>query len=396
MSSVVLPTGRWGLRAARLFDGVEFIDRATLLVEGDAVVAVGEQLPESVDVLDLGDATLLPGLVDCHQHLVFNGRGTLEEQVTGIDDAALTERARSNARLAVTGGVTTVRDLGDRGFVTLGLRDDPDLAGIAAAGPPITPPGGHCWYLGGEYEGTDQLAAAVADRIERGCDVVKIMVTGGAMTPSFPLWKSQFSEADVRLVVDAAHAAGLPVAAHCHGVDGIAMAVDVGVDSIEHCTFFTESNESIPPPELLDRLAESGVALSATWGVTEEPPSPSNWRRARPVIEEALGRVHAGGGIVVVGTDAGIYRQKPHDVLPYALPTLLGAGMSTVEALRAITSSAADVCRRPERGRLRPGLPADIVAVSGDPSTEPAALTRIAGVWRNGNTIVEPAGQAEE
>ncbi len=85
---------------------------------------------------------------------------------------------------------------------------------------------------------------------------------------------------------------------------------------------------------------------------------------------------------MVVGTDAGIYRQKPHDVLPFALPTLLGAGMSTVEALRAITSSAADVCRRPDRGRLRAGLPADIVAVSGDPSIDPSALTRIAGVWR--------------
>lgn len=390
MSNVAPPTGRWGMRAARLFDGYDFVERATVLVEGNAVVAVGAQLPESIEVLDLGDATLLPGLVDCHQHLVSNGRGSLEDQVTGVDDAALTERARSNARLAVTGGVTTVRDLGDRGFVTLGLRDDPTLAGIAAAGPPITPPGGHCWYLGGECAGPEQLAAAVADRVERGCDVVKIMVTGGAMTPSFPLWECQFSEADVRLVVDAAHAAGLPVAAHCHGVDGIAMAVDVGVDSIEHCTFFTASNESIPPPELLDRLAASGVALSATWGVTEQPPSPPNWQRARPIIEEALGRVHAGGGTVVVGTDAGIYRQKPHDVLPFALPTLLGAGMSMVEALRAITSSAADVCRRPERGRLRAGLPADIVAVSGDPSVDPAALTRIAGVWRNGSTIVAP------
>ena len=395
MSSVTPPAGRWGLRAARLFDGFGFVDRATVLVDGDAVVAVGEQLPETLDVLDLGDATLLPGLVDCHQHLVFNGRGTLEDQVTGIDDAALIERARGNARLAVMGGVTTVRDLGDRGFVTLGLRDDPTLTGIAAAGPPITPPGGHCWYLGGECEGADELTAAVADRVERGCDVVKIMITGGAMTPSFPLWECQFSEADVRLVVDAAHAAGLPVAAHCHGVDGIAMAVDVGVDSIEHCTFFTESNESIPPPGLLDRLAASGVALSATWGVTEEPPSPPNWRRARPVIEEALGRVHAGGGTVVVGTDAGIYRQKPHDVLPYSLPTLLGAGMSTDEALQAITSSAADVCRRPDRGRLSAGLPADIVAVDGDPGVDPAALTRITGVWRNGTTIVDPASTTE-
>ena len=395
MSAITSSTGRWGLRAARLFDGFDFVERPEVLVDVGKVVAVGESLPDSLEVRDLGDVTLLPGLVDCHQHLVFNGRGTLEQQVSDVDDATLTDRARANARLALEGGVTTVRDLGDRGFVTLGLRADPDLATIAAAGPPITPPGGHCWYLGGECEGSDNLAAAVADRVERGCDVVKIMVTGGAMTPSFPLWMSQFSEADVRLVVDAAHAAGLPVAAHCHGVDGIAMAVDVGVDSIEHCTFFTESNESIPPPELLDQLAASGVALSATWGVTETPLTPANWQRARPVIEDALGRVHAGGGVVVVGTDAGIYRQKPHDVLPHALPTLLSAGMTTVEALRAITSSAADVCRRPERGRLQAGLPADIVAVAGDPAADPAALTRIAAVWRDGRSIVGSVSDTE-
>ncbi|MDG1187768.1 MAG: amidohydrolase family protein [Ilumatobacter sp.] len=390
MVAIASSTGRWGLRAARLFDGFDFVDRPEILVDGGNVVAVNEALPDSIEVHDFGDVTLLPGLVDCHQHLVFNGRGTLEQQVSDVDDTALTARARANARLALEGGVTTVRDLGDRGFVTLGLRADPDLATIAAAGPPITPPGGHCWYLGGECEGSNNLAAAVADRVERGCDVVKIMVTGGAMTPSFPLWMSQFAEADVRLVVEAAHAAGLPVAAHCHGVDGIAMAVDVGVDSIEHCTFFTESNESIPPPELLDRLAASGIALSATWGVTETPPTPANWQRARPVIEGALGRVHAAGGVVVVGTDAGIYQQKPHDVLPHALPTLLSAGMTAVEALRAITSSAADVCRRSERGRLQAGLPADIVAVAGDPVADPAALTRIAAVWRNGRSIVGP------
>ncbi len=394
MSTTTAAPGRWGLRAARLFDGFDFVGRPEVLVDGDTVVAVGEALPDSVEVRDLGDTTLLPGMVDCHQHLVFNGRGTLEQQVA-IDDTTMTERSRANARLALEGGVTTVRDLGDRAFVTLGLRNDADLATIAAAGPPITPPGGHCWYLGGECEGVDQLAAAVSDRIERGCDVVKIMVTGGAMTPSYPLWQSQFSAAEVRLVVDEAHAAGLPVAAHCHGFDGISMAVDVGVDSIEHCTFFTESNESIPPPDLLDRLAASGVALSATWGVTEEPTRPANWERAGPVIQDALGRVHAGGGVVVVGTDAGIYRQKPHDVLPYALPNLLAAGMSTVEALRAITSSAADVCRRPERGRMRAGLPADIVAVSGDPSNDPAALTRVSAVWKSGRSIVDSIVSAE-
>jgi len=229
--------------------------------------------------------------------------------------------------------------------------------------------------------------AAVAERVEQGSDVVKIMVTGGAMTPSFPLWMSQFSESEVRLVVDEAHRNGLPVAAHCHGVDGISAAVKVGVDSIEHCTFFTEDMESAPSDELLDRLATSDTALSATWGNNRERTMPPPWDAAVPVINAALGRVHASGGTVVVGTDAGIHGLKPHDVLPFALPTLLGAGMTTVQALRAITSSAADVCRLPERGRLAAGLPADIIAVDGDPAVEPEALVRVSSVWKDGRSV---------
>lgn len=377
----------WGIRSARLFDGERFVERPTLLVDGATVVAVGVPLPGSAVVVDLGEATVLPGFVDCHQHLVFDGVGTLEAQVTGVDDAALEARVRASARRAVLGGVTTLRDLGDRNFVTLTLDDDETLPNVVGAGPPITPPGGHCWYLGGECEGESNLRRAVAERVERGCSVVKIMVTGGAMTPSYPLWQNQFDRADVQLVVDEAHRHGLPVAAHCHGNDGIEMAADVGVDSIEHCSFFDASLECAPPPELLERLATSGVALSATWGLTAEPVRPAHWERAVPLIRNALGEVHRAGGVVVVGTDAGIYPQKPHDVLPHALPTMLDAGMSTVEALRAITSRAADVCCRPERGRLTAGSAADIVAVAGDPTSDPGALTSIAAVWRDGVRI---------
>lgn len=378
----------WAMRAARLFDGYGFVDHPFVVVDHDGNVAsVGETPPTGIDVQDLGDATLLPGLVDCHQHLVFNMQGTLEEQVRRATDAELTDRAMANARRALVGGVTTLRDLGDRNYVTLGLRDHPELPTIMASGPPITPPGGHCWYLGGEVEGRDGLRAGVRERVERGCDVVKIMVTGGAMTPTFPLWKSQFSIDDVRLVVDEAHHHGLPVAAHCHGVDGISAAVDVGVDSIEHCTFFTEAMESAPTAELLDRLAASATALSATWGNNRDRRMPAPWDAAVAVIDEALGRVHAGGGTVVVGTDAGIHDFKPHDVLPYAFPTLIRVGMTTVQALRAITSTAADVCRRPERGRLAPGLPADMIAIDGDPAADPAALARVSRVWKHGRPI---------
>ncbi|MGI9645133.1 MAG: amidohydrolase family protein, partial [Ilumatobacteraceae bacterium] len=324
----------WGIRAARLFDGERFVDRPTVLVDDGEVVAVGEPVPESAPVVELGEDTLLPGFVDCHQHLVFDGHGTLEGQVSGIADDVLVERARTAARRALSGGVTTLRDLGDRGFLTLGLRGDRHLPTVAAAGPPITPPGGHCWYLGGETEGEPALRQAVAERIERGCDVVKIMVTGGAMTPSFPLWQNQFTRPEVQLVVDEAHRSGRPVAAHCHGIDGISLAIDVGVDSIEHCSFFTDALECAPPPELLERLAASDVAVSATWGLTAEPARPPHWDVAFPLIRAASGEVHRAGGHVVVGTDAGIYPQKPHDVLPHSLPTMLEAGMSTVDALR--------------------------------------------------------------
>src|SRR5687768_996999 len=124
------------------------LDRPTVLLEGDRIVDVGVEPPDGVEVVDLGDVTLLPGLIDTHQHLCFTGVGTLEEMVTDITDDALLDRARANAERALQAGVTTIRDLGDRAYLTLGLRDSPDLPTILCAGPPITRVGGHCWYLG--------------------------------------------------------------------------------------------------------------------------------------------------------------------------------------------------------------------------------------------------------
>lgn len=150
-------------------------------------------MPSDVVVEDLGDATLMPGLIDCHQHLCFDGRGSLEEQVVGVSDAELLTRARANAVRALRAGITTIRDLGDRGYVTLALRSDPELPTILASGPPLTAPGGHCWFLGGECADRDSILAAVQERKDRGCDVVKIMVTGGALTPTkVCLWFSLY------------------------------------------------------------------------------------------------------------------------------------------------------------------------------------------------------------
>lgn len=374
------------LRAARLFDGEGFVEPPVVQIAGGSIVAVGAAVPGDIAAEELGDVTLMPGIVDCHQHLVFDGDGTLEEQVADQTDEQLAERAWQLARTALIGGVTTVRDLGDRSFVTLALRGDPDLPTLLCAGPPITPVGGHCSYLGGEVADHADLVSAVQERVDRGCDVVKIMATGGFLTPAIPAWKSQFGAEDIAHVTELAHASGLPVAAHCHGEEGIRHAVDAGVDTIEHCTFINETFTPDPDPRLLDDLASSGIALSATFGrCADAPPRTGHYGKITvPLVRDAMRRVVELGGVIVVGSDAGIGPDKPHDVAPRAIHDLMGVGLGPTEALTSMTLNGADALGLPRKGRLRPGADADIISVDGDPRDDPEAVTRVDRVWRSG------------
>jgi imidazolonepropionase-like amidohydrolase len=332
---------------------------------------------------------LLPGLVDAHQHLVFDGDGALEEHVAGRTDDELQDRARANAQRALRAGITTIRDLGDRNFVTLDLRDDIELPTILAAGPPLTADGGHCWFLGGCCRDADALVAAVHERKRRGCDVVKLMVTGGALTPTFPMWQSQFTAQEVAAVITTAHALGLPVAAHCHGVDGVAQALASGADTIEHCTFFTANGCSEPDDALLVRIAASGTPVSATCGRLTAYPQPPIVAANRPAVESAMRRLHALGGTVVVGTDAGIGPGKPHDVLPHAAHDLAAMGLDPAEIVTTLTATAATVCGVGQRkGQLAVGYDADVLAVDGDPFDDIDALTRTRLVVSRGRLVV--------
>jgi imidazolonepropionase-like amidohydrolase len=376
-----------------MFDGTGTVAVPVVVLDGGSILSVGAEPPPGAEITDLGDVTLLPGLVDAHQHLVFDGRGTLEEQVAGRTDEELRERARRNARRAVAAGITTVRDLGDRAFVTLPLRADADLPTILAAGPPLTADGGHCWFLGGGCSDAAALVDAVADRARRGCDVVKIMVTGGALTPAHPMWVSQFTAEEVALVVATAHDAGLPVAAHCHGIEGTIRAVDAGVDTIEHCSFFSDDGRSEPSPDLIDRIVASGTPISATCGLLPGFEPPPFVRANRAAIDEALVAIHQRGGTVVIGTDAGVNPGKPHDVLPHAAADLARLGLDGEGVLTALTATAARVCGVGDRkGRLAPGYDADLLAVGGDPVGDATALQDVRGVWRAGRPVAH-AGQ---
>jgi imidazolonepropionase-like amidohydrolase len=378
------------IRGARVFDGEHLTTATTVAMSGDRIADVRTEAVETATSVELGDVTLLPGLVDCHQHLCFDGVGELHDQVRDLDDEELATRAHESAVRAVRGGVTTVRDLGDRSYVTLAMRDSAGLPRILASGPPITRPGGHCWYLGGECSGVDDLRRAVDERAERGCDVVKVMVSGGFKTSTHPVWESQFTAEEVRAVVERAHEHGLPVAAHCHGIAAIELAVDAAVDTIEHCTFMDHETRCAPPPELLRRLAESGIVASVTLGRAPDPrPLPPFITSNLDALRTSRRMIRELGGTIVVGTDAGIDVAKLHDVLPYAMDELMLGGMTAIEALSSMTGDAARAIGLGDRvGRLLPGFDADVVAVNGDPTTDPAALTSIAAVWRAGVRIV--------
>lgn len=387
------------LRADRLFDGTGAppVDNPTIVVDGQKIVAVDE-LPAGATVVDLPGVTLVPGLVDTHVHLAFDASPDPVTALAARDAAETFAGMCAAARRAAAAGVTTVRDLGDVDYLALGVRaaarTDRTLPEVLAAGVPITTPGGHCHFLGGAASGVDDLRAAVRDRHERDVDIIKVMASGGNMTPGSRPEARQFTAEELRALVNEAHRLGLPVTAHAHGTAAIIDAVAAGVDSLEHASFMTADSVDDIPDGLLEEIRRRGVALGLTLGVKPVEgfaPPPAMATRLPKLIANATA-MQASGARIVVGTDAGIAPTKPHDVLPTALAQLVQIGMSPAEALHAITGRAAEVVGLGDRkGKILPGYDADILAVYGDPLHDPSAIHRIAAVYVRGAALATAA-----
>lgn len=382
------------LRAAWLFDGISsaLIPDPVVVIDGTTICAVtpGGIAPGGAAVIDLAGATLLPGLVDTHVHLAFDASADPVGGLARRGDAEVVQAMARAGRVALHGGVTTVRDLGDRGYLSLGLRGRPGLPTIVAAGPPITTPGGHCHFLGGATAPTlGGIRAAVREHAARGVDVIKIMASGGSLTPGSRQDLAQFPSDVLRAAVDEAHRLGLGVTAHAHAVTAIADAVAAGVDGLEHVTFWTEDGVDAPA-HLIRMIAVQQIAVGATVGLVPVPgagPPPAVAAR-RPGIIANLRRLYEAGASMVAGTDAGLAPMKPHDVVRHAPPMLRQLGFGPAEALRAITSAAAGVCGLGHcKGRIAPGFDADILAVDGDPVADPEALHHIRAVYARGAAV---------
>lgn len=373
-----------------LFDGATSRGPAVVYVEGGRIAAVDHRAAASSarGIIDLGEAVLMPGMIDAHVHLAFDASADVVGHLMAASEEELLQVMRAAARRALSAGVTTVRDLGDRAHLAIAVRDeiaaDPRLgADVVPAGPPITTPGGHCWFLGGEATGVDGIRRQVRDHAAHGVEVIKVMASGGEMTPGSRMDLPQFSVEELRAAVEESHRLGLPITAHAHALEGIARAVAAGMDGIEHASFAAHGAVQ-PDGTLIDRLAASGTVVSLTLGWLPGSPLPARLTAVLPQLLDLRRRFVAAGVPLVVGTDAGIAPRKPHDVLPHGVVQMAEA-MRPVEALRAVTSRAAEACGVGDRkGRIAPGYDADLLAVPADLLSNVDAVLQPLHVWHRG------------
>jgi imidazolonepropionase-like amidohydrolase len=386
-------------RAARVFDGVSehATEDGAVLVEDGRIASVGSvaDLPAGVGITDLGDATILPGLIDAHVHLVWSASAEPHEVVERESRALTALRCANNAALHLRAGVTTVRDLGATDGLSIDVARAVGLGvlrgpRVIAAGRAIAMTGGHGWFLGREADGAEAVRHAVRSELKAGATCIKLMASGGVYGHAEEPGSPQLTVEELRVAVEEAHKAGRRVAAHAYSIEAIGNALDAGVDSIEHGSFIDRDTAG--------RMRETGTYLVPTMSVyramSERGPelgAPEYIRRKTAEVLEASReafRLALEAGVpVAAGTDCGA-PGHPHGTLLEELMLMVESGASPVQALRFGTSAAADLLGLgDEVGSLEPGKRADLLAVDGDPTSEILALRDVRLVLRDGSGV---------
>ena len=386
-------------RAARIFDGLseQTIEDGAVLVEDGRIVSVGapQEPPPGTGVVDLGDATLLPGLIDAHVHLVWSASAEPHEVVQREGRALTALRCAKNAGLHLRAGVTTVRDVGATDGLSIDVARAVELGvlpgpRVIAAGRAIAMTGGHGWFLGREADGAEAVRHAVRSELKVGATCIKLMASGGVYGHAEEPGSPQLTVEEMHAGAEEAHKAGRKVAAHAYSAAAIANALDAGVDSIEHGSFIDRDTAG--------RMRASGTYLVPTMSVyramSEQGPelgAPEYIRRKTAEVLEASReafRLALEAGVpVAAGTDCGA-PGHPHGTLPEELRLMVESGASPIQALRFGTSAAADLLGMGhEVGSLEPGKRADLLAVDGDPTSEILALREVRLVVRDGSGV---------
>ncbi|HEV8255249.1 MAG TPA: amidohydrolase family protein [Vicinamibacteria bacterium] len=408
------------LRAARLFDGRgdATVKDAVVIVEGDRIRSVGARLavPAGATVIDLGDATLLPGFIDAHTHVTGESTddwfmGTVQGLRRTVAEQAI--RATEYARRTLQAGFTTIRNVGAEDFVDVALRNA--IAEGMVPGPrmqvsvhPLGARGGHCDETGWPYllfgresgvsegiaSGPDAFRDAVRFQVKYGADVIKVCATGGVLSLADEVDTAQLTQEEMDAIVEEAHRLRKKAAAHAHGAEGAKVAIRAGIDSIEHGSFLDD--------EALRMMKERGTYLVPTLLAAEYvsgrvvprnyPPEIAAKAKAAAEARSAVFRKAVRMGLkIAFGTDSAV---SPHGLNAKEFALLVEHGMSPVAALRAATSVDAELLGLETRiGTLEAGKQADIVAVPGDPLADIRATEKVRFVMKGGRVFRNDAAE---
>lgn len=381
-----------------LFDGIRTVGNAAIVIEGDTVAWVGKR--SRIPKAPAGTRTreiaapgrfALPGLVNCHSHLTLDGAAdfSVEARARGSMQAF---KALRNAREELAAGVTLVRDLGANSDAVIKLSRAIE-AGIVegprviACGRAITTTGGHGFEVGRMADGADDLRRAVREQLMSGARVIKLISTGGVLGEGAGPEVSQFTAEETGAAIEEGHKAAVRVTTHAHAAEGIRIAAEHGVDSIEHATFLDA--------KIVRMLVERDIAIVPTMAslaaiiANGDRLPPHIMERARTVAQrhsESVRLAHKAGVRIATGTDAGTPFNR-HGQFANELDLLHGAGLSIEQTLSAATRIAADVCGMPRAGRIEAGSWADVVFVGSDPLRDLAPLHEPRGVWVRGAPV---------
>jgi imidazolonepropionase-like amidohydrolase len=376
-----------------------------IVIEDDKIVSIGggaDAKASGATIVDLSNATVLPGLIDSHTHITFDPKGLGYESLgISVPREALT--GAKNARITLEAGFTTVRNVGASGYSDVALRDainDGDVPGprMLVSGPALGITGGHCdnnllpfedhKQAEGVADGVENVQHKVREVIKYGADVIKICATGGVMSKGDDPNASQFTLEEMKTIVAEAHRLGRKVAAHAHGAEGVRWASDAGVDSIEHGHLMDDAS--------IATLKKNGTYLVPTLYLMDWNRENMGQRHAPDYIVRKMQSVSAVGqsnakkafaaGVkVAFGTDAAVY---PHGLNAHEFAVYVRLGMSPLQAIQTATLNASDLLGWSSKiGTIEPGKFADLIAVDGDPLQDVTTLERVKFVMKGGEVV---------